>query len=103
MVNYYSIPDSVRAAAAGMLAPFGIDLEKILDAEKSAEQAKVRYLSVADTEAQYGLKRWTLYRLIKAGKIVASKLSSARAGKVLVDAASVERFLRMNSSRRAKA
>ena len=88
------IPDAVRAAAAGMLAPFGVDLEKILAAEPKNEQAEVRYLSVAGIEEKYGLKRWTLYRLIKAGKITAAKTSAARAGKVLVETASVERFLR---------
>ena len=31
------IPDAVRAAAAGMLAPFGIDLEKILAAKPKNE------------------------------------------------------------------
>ena len=94
------IPDAIRAAAAGMLAPFGVDLEKILTAEKQNEQAEVRYLSVADVEAKYGLKRWTLYRLIKAGKIAAAKLSTARAGKVLVDVTSIERFLRSAKQRR---
>ena len=49
------IPDAVRAAAARMLAPFGVDLEKILNAEKSVDQAKERYLSIADVEAKYGL------------------------------------------------
>ena len=88
------IPDAVRAAAAGMLAPFGVDLDQILSAEAKNEQAEVRYLSVAGIEEKYGLKRWTLYRLIKAGKITAAKTSSARAGKVLVETASVERFLR---------
>ncbi len=94
------IPDAIRAAAAGMLAPFGVDLEKILTAEKQNEQAEVRYLSVADVEAKYGLKRWTLCRLIKAGKIAAAKLSTARAGKVLVDVTSIERFLRSAKQRR---
>ena len=102
MANHL-IPDAVRAAAAGMLAPFGVDLEKILNADKSAEQSKERYLSIADVEAKYGLKRWTLYRLIKAGKIAASKTSAARAAKVLVEAASIERFLRSTSIRRAGA
>ena len=88
------IPDAVRAAAAGMLAPFGVDLDQILSAEAKNEQADVRYLSVAGIEEKYGLKRWTLYRLIKAGKITAAKTSAARAGKVLVETASVERFLR---------
>ena len=88
------IPDAVRAAAAGMLAPFGVDLDQILSADSSKEQAEVRYLSVTGIEEKYGLKRWTLYRLIKAGKITAAKTSAARAGKVLVETASVERFLR---------
>ena len=88
------IPDAVRAAAAGMLAPFGVDLDQILSAEAKNEQAEVRYLSVAGIEEKNGLKRWTLYRLIKAGKITAAKTSAARAGKVLVETASVERFLR---------
>lgn len=103
MVNHLFIPEAVRAAAAGMLAPFGVDLEKILNTEKSAEQANERYLSIADVEAKYGLKRWTLYRLLKAGKITAAKTSTARAGKVLVETNSIERFLRSVTPRRAKA
>ena len=97
------IPEAIRIAAAGMLAPFGVDLEKILNAEKSVEQAKERYLSIADVEAKYGLKRWTLYRLIKAGKITAAKTSAARAGKVLVETNSIERFLRSATQRRVQA
>ena len=104
MATINKIPDAIRAAAVGMLAPFGVDLEQILSAESSKEQAEVRYLSVADVEAKYGLKRWTLHRLIKAGKISAAKTSAARAGKVLVEASSVERFLRASkSNRRARA
>ena len=100
MATTNKIPDAIRAAAVGMLAPFGVDLEQILSAESSKEQAEVRYLSVAGIEEKYGLKRWTLYRLIKAGKITASKTSAARAGKVLVETASVERFLRASRSNR---
>ena len=104
MATINKIPDAIRAAAVGMLAPFGVDLEQILSAEPKIEQAEVRYLSVADVEAKYGLKRWTLHRLIKAGKISAAKTSAARAGKVLVEASSVERFLRASkSNRRARA
>lgn len=42
MATTNKIPDAVRAAAAGMLAPFGVDLEKILAAEPKIEQAEVR-------------------------------------------------------------
>ena len=95
MATINKIPEAVRAAAAGMLAPFGVDLNEILNAkENTAEKTEVRYLSIADVETKYGLKRWTLHRLIKAGKIAAAKTSAARAGKVLVEAVSLERFLR---------
>ena len=100
MLNHSSIPDAVWAAAAGMLAPFGVDLAKIINTEKSAEQTRERYLSIADVEAKYGLKRWTIYRLIKAGKITAAKTSAARAGKVLVEINSIERYLRSVTQRR---
>lgn len=87
------VPGAILTAAAGMLAPFGVDLVEVLNS-RNKKQMDERYLSVADVEAKYGLKRWTLHRLIKAGKIAAAKVSAAKSGKVLVEVASLEHFLR---------
>lgn len=105
MATQNRIPDAIRAAAAGMLAPFGVNLDELLNAGKNTTaQAEARYLSVADVEEVYGLKRWTLHRLIKAGKIIAAKTAAAKSGKVLVEADSIERFLRASrTNRRARA
>ena len=95
MATKNNVPGTILAAAAGMLAPFGVDLFEILNSNSGTEKpAGARYLSMADIEAKYGVKRWTLHRLIKAGKIAAAKLSASKAGKVLVDVDSIEQFLR---------
>ena len=86
------IPDPIRVAAAGMLAPFGVDLNQLLLAG-TEKQVGAKFIPLKEVEKTYGLGRWSIGRLIKAGKISAAKMSPARAGKVLIDAESLENFL----------
>lgn len=88
------IPETILTAASGMLAPFGINLKLLLQVDQSRrnEQQKQKYLSVAEVEANYGLRRWSLYRRIKEGVVKAVKLADARSGKVLVDRESLDMY-----------
>ena len=87
-----NIPEPIRVAAAGMLAPFGVDLNLLLQSG-TEKQVGAKFIPLKEVEKTYGLGRWVIGRLIKAGKISAAKMSPARAGKVLVNAESLEYFL----------
>lgn len=93
------IPEQILAAASGMLAPFGVNLKLLLQSDLSQrnEQQKQRYLSVAEVEANYGLRRWSLYRRIREGAVKAVKLADARSGKVLVDRESLDMYFSQNA------
>ena len=88
------IPGLVKEAVARALAPFGVDVDRLLS--DTAKELGAKYMSLKEVEETYGLGRWSVSRLIKSGKIVASKMSRARAGKVLVDVESIERYLALS-------
>lgn len=98
------IPDFILKSAAGMLEPFGIDLVAMLERDDKPVNAaplqplQKRYLTTAEAMVYTGLARCTLSRAEKAGKIAASKLNPHRAGHVLYERASIDRWL--ESSRR---
>ena len=61
------------------------------DAENAP--AKVKWLTIDEAAKFFKVSRWTLLRWRKKGLITAKKLGTAKAAKVLIDAASVELFL----------
>jgi len=84
MVDVTAIPAPISEAVTAMLRPYGVNFAKLI--QKGGEESKEpRYISVAEAEKCFGLGRWTLGRLIRAGKIVSAKLSPARSGKVLIN------------------
>ena len=92
MKQNQNVPAHVLHAADKMLRPYGLDLSALL--RKATEQHKdKRYISIAEAEDCFGLKRWTVGRLIRAGKIDAVKLAKARSGKVLIDRDSLTEYL----------
>ena len=86
-------PAPIMAAIASMLQPYGIDAQKLLQEEKSIKSNQPQWLSPRTIEERYCLGRWSIYRLIRNGKLKSSKLSSAKSGKVLVDADSLRNYL----------
>ena len=61
------------------------------DADNASGQSE--WLEVAEAVKRFKVSRWTLLRWRKKGWISAKKLGTAKAAKVLLDAASVELFL----------
>lgn len=91
------IPNEVRMAASGMLAPFGVDLDELLRHDSRAEKTNIdprKYVDIATVNYEFGLKRWTIARLIKRGKIKACKMAAARSGKVLIEKKSLMAYLK---------
>ncbi len=87
-------PPPIMAAIAAMLQPYGIDAQKLLQEEdKSIKSNQPQWLSPRTIEERYCLGRWSIYRLIRSGNLKSSKLSSAKSGKVLVDADSLRNYL----------
>lgn len=89
------IPTAIRNAASAMLEPFGVDLNDLLSHSYQVCQIQDsrNFLELSTVAKDYGIGRWTIGRWIKKGFIKASKLSSAKSGKVLVDRKSLETFL----------
>ena len=68
-------------------------MELLCRADADNASGKSEWLEVADAVKRYKVSRWTLLRWRKKGLITAKKLGTAKAAKVLIDAASVELFL----------
>jgi len=91
-----TLPPPIMAAIAAMLQPYGIDPQQLFQAETAKTgRNEQKWLSPRDIEEQFSIGRWSIYRLIRKGEgcLKSVKLSSAKSGKVLVDADSLRRYL----------
>ncbi len=87
-------PPPIMAAIAAMLKPYGIDADKLLQEDsKTTKSNGKKYLSPRDIEEQFSLGRFSTYRLIRKGLVKSLKMSKARSGKILIDAASLQSYL----------
>ena len=68
-------------------------MELLCRADADNASGKSEWLEVAEAVKRFRVSRWTLLRWRKKGLITAKKLGTAKAAKVLIDAASVELFL----------
>ena len=68
-------------------------MELLCRADADNASGKSEWLEVAEAVKRFRVSRWTLLRWRKKGWISAKKLGTAKAAKVLIDAASVELFL----------
>ena len=68
-------------------------MELLCRADADNASDKSEWLEVAEAVKRFRVSRWTLLRWRKKGWISAKKLGTAKAAKVLIDAASVEFFL----------
>lgn len=62
-------------------------------ADADNASGKSAWITVEEAAKRFKVSRWTLLRWRKKGWISAKKLGTAKAAKVLIDAASVELFL----------
>lgn len=89
MKQIQNIPSNIMDAAKALLDPY-FNLTALL--ERTQEPQK-RYITIAEAEESFGITRWTLGRMIRAGKISAIKLAQAKSGKVLIDYGSLASYL----------
>ncbi len=90
------IPVAILNAASGMLEPYGVNLNELLN-QKEAPTVKPlekAWLTNAEAEQYTGVKRWTLWRAQRSGKIRASKLHPTQQGKILFERASLDEWLK---------
>lgn len=94
------VPEPILDAAAALLRPHGIDIRALAENGDTGDTVRKRYLSVAEAEVYSGLGRWTLGRLAKSGQLPVSKLNpGTRSGKVLIDRADLDKFMRRHRTR----
>ena len=92
MVDVTAIPAPISEAVTAMLRPYGVNFAKLI--QKGGKRSNDPcYISVAEAEKSFGVGRWTLARLIRAGKITSSKLSPARSGKALINRDSLINYI----------
>lgn len=87
------VPENITAAINAILSPYGVSIESIKN-QTNTQPESPRYLSIDAAEAYSCLSRWTICRAVKAGKLPQIKLSSAKQGKVLLDRADLDRWLK---------
>ena len=75
------MPETVKNIIESLVKPYGIDILALL---KNKMQSTKKYMSIHEAERYSSLSRWTLGRAIKAGELIAAKLSEAKSGKVLI-------------------
>ena len=68
-------------------------MELLCRADADNASGKSAWITVEEAAKRFKVSRWTLLRWRKKGWISAKKLGTAKAAKVLIDAASVELFL----------
>ena len=74
-------------------SPLAAVLELLGRADAEGASRKSEWITVEEAVKRYKVSRWTLLRWRKKDLITAKKLGTAKAAKVLIDAASVELFL----------
>ena len=82
--------ETLKNVVASLVKPYGINfLELIQNKMKSTK----KYMSIREAERYSSLSRWTLGRAIKAGKLVATKLTYAKSGRVLIKKEDLDKFI----------
>jgi excisionase family DNA binding protein len=91
-MNSLAIPDNLFNAVNAMLAPYGVDMDRLTNPNCPKDDGK-RYLSIGEAMEYCSVSRWTLSRAIKAGNLSALKLSNAKSGKILIDRSDLDKWL----------
>ncbi len=85
------IPEAIAIAVNGLLNPYGINVDTLI---KTPQNDKIKYLTPAVAAKYASMSRWTIFRAIKAGKLPAMKMNKEKTGKVLIDIADLDRWIR---------
>lgn len=96
-MQYRSIPNEILEAGSNLLRPYGVNLSELLKSREATPAAKPlekTWLSYPEVELCFGVKRWTLWRALRSGKVKASKPSGdQQRGKTLFDRQSIAAWL----------
>lgn len=84
------LPEAIASAVNSLLNPYGIDVNTLT---KPKQSDKVKYLSPKAAAQYSSISRWTIFRAIKAGQLPAIKMNEAKAGKVLIARADVDKWI----------
>jgi len=84
------MPDTIKNVIESLTKPYGIDFLKLLGNKMISTK---KYLTISEAERYSALSRWTLGRAIKAGELIAAKLSKAKSGKVLIKKEDLDRYI----------
>ena len=83
------IPPSIAAAVDALLAPYGVSLSAI----QSASGNLARYMTAKQAAAYCGLSAKTIRDKALAGAIESRKIGRSEKSRVLIDRASLERWI----------
>lgn len=91
------LPKEILKVVETLLQPYHINLTQLLD-DNGGERIRKKFLSVKEASEIYSVSRHTLFRWAKAGKIKTVKCSPGKSGKVLLNVASIEKFMQDHSA-----
>lgn len=93
------IPMPVIDGVTAMLKPYGVDFPAMLELQREESRPAMRslekrYLTTSEATEYCGIKRWSLWKAERDGKITAMKpAAGSRGGRVLYDRESIDRWL----------
>jgi helix-turn-helix protein len=82
--------DTIINIVNSLTKPYGVNFIELLGNKMNSTK---KYMNIKQAERYSSLSRWTLGRAIKAGKLIARKLSRAKSGRVLIKKEDLEKFI----------
>jgi Helix-turn-helix domain len=92
------VPDPIKSAVTGLLAPYGLSYESLSE-HHPPDADETRYLSVEAACRYCSVSKWTLIRAVKSGRLRQIKLSSTKQGKSLYDRYDLDNFMKKYKSK----
>ena len=97
--NVTTVPADILNGVASILKPYGVDIVAILAQQENnppppiVETLRKKYLTCDEATPYCGVRRWTLWKAEREGKIKASKISDSANSRVLYDRDSIDAWL----------
>ena len=97
--NVTTVPADILNGVASILKPYGVDIVAILAQQENnpsppiVETLRKKYLTCDEATRYCGVRRWTLWKAEREGKIKASKISDSANSRVLYDRDSIDAWL----------
>ena len=93
-----TVPEEILNGVASILKPYGVDIVAILAQQENnpppiVETLRKKYLTCDEATRYCGVRRWTLWKAEREGKIKASKISDSANSRVLYDRDSIDAWL----------